>query len=472
MKHKKLLVAMTAVAVVFASVVACSPKPNVDPGTPGTSEPQIPVSATGNPIPNVTKAATTPATDKWGIVTAEAWSTLYPYEYQSYLENASNTPPKEDYLDGTYAALGYPAGTGDCTSTLPEGWTYVDAGKANFLETNPEIKTLGLGYGYAKYYTEPASHLFSVWTVTHNGRLGDAAKAKAACFSCKAPQWSAYVTQNGMEVNSEAFNDFAAELTENVSCYSCHGNDPMNLEVTREEWKMAMGSDYTKASMEGQVCGQCHCDYSMAPGTSIPTSPYDNGRPDMLPEKALKWYDEHEFADWTYASTGAKMISARHAEYEFIYGGEGSTMQKKGYDCNDCHMATKVAADGTIYTDHNWINPTENDELIARDCSNCHSDLKAEVKAIQARVEADTVALGQRCVDFIKAFEKAIEEGSLTDEQLERLRYIQRAACFYWNYAAAENSEGAHNPAYYDHTLKLGHDMLDEADQILGISTK
>jgi nitrite reductase (cytochrome c-552) len=192
----------------------------------------------------------------------------------------------------------------------------------------------------------------------------------------------------------------------------------------------------------------------------------------MIPEKALQWYDDHGYVDWTYESTGAKMLAIRHAEYEFNYGGEGSHMNQLGYDCNDCHMATKIAPDGTVYTDHHWINPTENDELIARDCSKCHADLKAEVKAIQARVEADTVALGKRCEQFIHNFENAIAAGTLTDEQIERLQWIQRASCYYWNLAAAENSEGAHNPRYYDHTLDMGNKVLDEGDAILGESSK
>ena len=37
----------------------------------------------------------------------------------------------------------------------------------------PEIKTLGKGYGYAKYYTEPAGHTYALWSIEHNGRLGE-----------------------------------------------------------------------------------------------------------------------------------------------------------------------------------------------------------------------------------------------------------------------------------------------------------
>lgn len=484
-KQKKalLLVLSLCTVLIVGSITACGPRPNT--------------TAVGNPTPTVTKASVTPEVDKFGIVKADQWAEAYPYEYESYLANATNTPPAEDYLaeDGVYA-LG--ATQEDTTSALPEDFKYVDANKDNYLETNPEIKTLGKGYGYAKYYTEPASHVYSLWTLTHNGRVGDGTKTKAACITCKSPQYSNLVDSEGEQVHAMAFNDVIGEIDENISCASCHGNDPMTLEVDRAEWVRSMGDDHETASLEGQVCGQCHCDYSMAPVTSIPTSPYDNGLEDMVPEKALAWYDRNNYVDWTYASTGAKMLAIRHAEYEFVYGGDnetidqGSHMANLGYDCNDCHMATTVADDGTIYTSHEWISPTENQELIDRDCSTCHADLKAEVIAWQTDIDGQTTQLGKRCEQFIKNLEDVVattqtndqgEEVLLLDTNfaaengidaatLARLQYIQRASCYYWNLAAAENSEGAHNPAYYQHTLDLGNAILDEGDEILGVSSK
>ena len=460
-KNKKIvIVGVVTVLVIVLGLVACAPKS---------------ANTYGNPTINVQPSSAHPTPDKFGVVKATQWAEEYPYEYQSYLMNASNTPPAADYQGGKYCAEG--ATPEDTTSALPEGWTYVDAGKADYLETNPEIKVLGLGYGYAKYYTEPASHVFSVWTVSHNGRVGDGAKTKAACITCKSPQYSGLVDMEGEEVHLRPFNEVIGDIDENISCASCHENDPMTLVVDRAEWVRSMGADHEVASLQGQVCGQCHCDYSMAPGTSIPTSPYDNGRADMVPDKALQWYDDHNYVDWTYESTGAKMLAIRHAEYEFIYGGDGvvlpqgSHMQQLGYDCNDCHMPATKAADGTVYSDHNWTNPTDNADLIARDCSSCHADLRAEVKAWQAEIDGATKVLGDRCVAFIKNFENAIAAGNLTNEQVERLQWIQRASCYYWNLAAAENSEGAHNPTYYRYTLDKGNAVLDEGDEILGVTS-
>ena len=477
MKSKKLLITVAIVAVVgiIVGLAACAPKANT--------------TTVGNPTPNVQQSNATPTPDKFGVVKASQWAEEYPYEYKSYLANSTNTPPASDYNGGEYCAEGYPSKTEDVTSALPEGYQYVDANKLDYLETNPEIKTLGKGYGYAKYYTEPASHVFSVWTVTHNGRVSDGAKTKAACITCKSPQYSNLVDMEGAEVHARPFNDVVGEIDENISCASCHANTPMKdgkvyLEVDRAEWVRSMGADAGN-TIEGEVCGQCHCDYSMAPGTSIPTSPYDNGRVDMVPEKALQWYDDHEFVDWTYASTGAKMLAIRHAEYEFIYGGDndilpmGSHMQNLGYDCGDCHMATTTAEDGTVYASHEWISPLDNKELIDRDCSSCHADIVAEVRAIQNEIDPATTVLGQRCEQYIKNLETkvATEQDDAAnpgtkvlklDEEfatsngidattLARLQWLQRASCYYWNLAAAENSEGAHNPTYYKYCLDKGN---------------
>ncbi|MCR5583033.1 MAG: ammonia-forming cytochrome c nitrite reductase subunit c552 [Eggerthellaceae bacterium] len=491
MLSKKLAVTMGTLAVVavVAGTAACAPRATTNP--------------VGNPTPNVQQSSETPTPDQFGIVKADQWANAYPYEYDSYLANATNTPPAEDYLEGSYCAEGYTSSE-DTTSALPDGYEYTDANKQDYLETNPEIKTLGKGYGYAKYYTEPASHVFSLWTVAHNGRVGNGAKTKAACITCKSPQYSNLVDQEGEQVHSQPFNDIIGQLDENISCASCHGNTPMKdgevyLEVDRAEWVRSMGADHQVASMEGQVCGQCHCDYSMAPGTSIPTSPYDNGRSDMVPEKAIKWYNDHNYVDWTYASTGAKMLAIRHAEYEFVYGGDneilpqGSHMAQLGYDCNDCHMATTKAEDGTVYADHEWTSPLDNQELIDRDCSTCHADIRAEVRAWQNEIDPATTTLGERCEKFIKNLESKVAteqddeanpgqkvlkldeafaaSNGIDADTLARLQQIQRESCYYWNLAAAENSEGAHNPTYYRHTLDLGNQILDEGDALLGMSS-
>ena len=165
------------------------------------------------------------------------------------------------------------------------------------------------------------------------------------------------------------------------------------------------------------------------------------------------------------------MLAIRHAEYEYCYGGEGNHMTNMGYDCNDCHMAPTFAADGTAYSDHYWESPLLNEDLIERDCSTCHKDIKAEVKTWQDELDGRTHSVGLRCEAFIHNFEDALAAGGLSDEQVSRHQWIQRASCYYWNFVAAENSEGAHNPTLTTDTLDKADALLDEADGILGVSS-
>lgn len=409
--------AVACAAVLALGLAACAPQQN-----------------TGNPTPVAEPVAETPETDQFGTVKAESWKDIYPNQYESYMLNSENSP--EDKID--------------------------------YLEAYPEIKTLGKGYGYAKYYEEPASHVYSLETIANNGRISE--KTKANCLTCKSGQFTALVQQNGDEMFTADFMSTLESLDEPISCYNCHGNDPTQLEVTQQNWIRAMGDDADKAPMSAQVCGQCHNDYYFDPDTGVTTNPYD-GLESMNPTDSLEWYNSIDFADWTYESTGAKMIAVRHAEFEYLFGGEGSHMANLGYSCNNCHMAATTAEDGTAYTDHNWISPLENEELIERDCSKCHEDITAEVKAWQEDLDGRTHQVGLRAERFIHNFEAAIEADSITDDELARLQTIQREAVFYWNFVSAENSEGAHNPTLTTETLDKSEALLDEGDEILGVSS-
>jgi nitrite reductase (cytochrome c-552) len=493
-RGKKLLVWVVAVAVIaaIAALAACAPKQRTTEQKPESM--QAANVAEQRAELSKTAPSSVPAADEFGVIRAEAWKDIYPNEYNSYLKNAENVPPEYAEVtatspDNTSAGI---SANMDKTST-----------KMNYLETNPEIKTLGKGYGYAKYYTEPAGHTYSIWSIEHNGRLGDMTQTKGilACYACKTPQIHFDAESQG---GNEAFawktnaGQGVGKYTENVSCANCHVNDdPTKMNIIRADWKRVMGSDWESNSLgvpqEGMVCGQCHCDYSMALGeiapynNGEPTSPYEGGLDSITPEKALKFYDDYGFSDWTYASTGAKMLSVRHAEFEFYYAMDGgSKMFKQGYNCADCHMPLTKADDGSTYTSHHWISPLENEELVKNDCNTCHGDIAAAVKEWQADIDGRTTELGRRAANFIKNLEAKVAkdvDGTLTfdmetakanglsEDQVAQLQKIQREACYYWNLAAAENSEGAHNKALYNRLLEEGNKLLDEGDKILGVES-
>lgn len=421
---KKLLICVVVAAVVAAVVAIAGCAPQANPGVMPT-----PVAKSPTKVPEITKN---------GVIYGEAWADEYPNQVRTWKGNDEN---KWLPADG-------------------------DVNEIDKLRKYPEIRVLGLGYGYAKFYTEPGSHTYSLYTVTHQGR--GKATATTGCIACKSAEFNYDVAQVGDSIWKENFWQYVQKYEDNISCSNCHENtDPSIVKPTRLDWIRALGSEIDQATASSEACGQCHCDYSMDPITSKPTSPYDK-LSDMTPEKALKWYDEHDYVDWTYETTGAKMLAVRHSEFEYNYGPDGGHMAKLGYDCADCHMAVEVAADGTAYHSHYWASPLENEQLLKNDCASCHKDLKAEVAKIQMKEDNYRHEVGERCADFIHNFENAIKAGTLSPEQIARLQKIQRDSAFYWNSVAAENSKGAHNSKLYESTLQKAEALLDEGDLILG----
>ncbi|MBQ9069001.1 MAG: ammonia-forming cytochrome c nitrite reductase subunit c552 [Eggerthellaceae bacterium] len=483
-------------------------------------------------VPDFKAPTKVPEADEFGVIHYDGWQDEYPLQVASYLENAYNVP-------------GYKGEYAEITASEPDTTSVGDIkagasdGKANYLDADnyPEIKVIGKGYGYAKYYTEPGGHTYSIWSIEHNGRLGDVrgggTKGILACYACKTPQihfdaenkggaesWKlGEVTEHAASVGVELKkNDAGDELpgwkqsasngadyyTENVSCANCHQNDnPTQANVVRADWKRVLGKAWESNSLDipqsAMVCGQCHCDYSMALSQTDdeynngePTSPYeadtDGTLSNISPEKALEFYDKHGIVDWTYASTGAKMLSIRHAEFEIYYVmDKGSKMRELGYNCADCHMPIK-SEDGVAYHSHKWTSPLDDAELV-KECDTCHTDTTKFVKDMQADIDGKNHELGMRYADFIHNFEALVAteqddpanegqkallldeafaaENGIDADKLAKLQDIQRKVCYYWNLPAADNSEGAHNQALFNRMIDEGNKLLDEADKII-----
>ena len=70
----------------------------------------------------------------------------------------------------------------------------------------------------------------------------------AGCITCKTPQFTAMVNDEGEGVYKEKFNDLIGEFTEPVSCYNCHENDPQSLKVTGSYFVKALGNDAGEGS--------------------------------------------------------------------------------------------------------------------------------------------------------------------------------------------------------------------------------
>ena len=391
----------------------------------------------------------TPEADEYGVVLAASWAEIYPDQYETYLANEENSP---------------------------------DSGKHDYLELYPALNTMYLGYAFALGYDEASSHVYSLTSVTESPRTTEKEQL-AGCITCKTPQFTALVAEEGEEIYLEAFNDLISDFTEPISCYNCHENDPETLNVTGTYFIEALGDDYgedSAAPMASQVCGQCHNEYYFDPTTKATTNPY-TGLSEMTPDAILAYYDEMDYSDWRHGSTYAPMIKVQHPEFETMYGGDMSYMASLGYSCADCHMGTTTNEDGEEYTSHTWVSPLENEELIENDCSNCHEDLVAEVTAIQEeeeervtaiseKIEEMTNLIAEQYADEITAMQEAAaneEEVPEASDELSELWTLQRNAQYYWDFVMVENSEGAHNPDLTEECLDKAEAYADEALELL-----
>ena len=411
-KRNKLGVWLAALCALSLGVglVACAPQANSgDKDAAKEAEPKQQVE--------------TPAADSYGVVTAESWKDIYPDQYKTYVENEANSP---------------------------------DSGKHNYLELYPALNTMYKGYAFALGYEEASSHSYSLQSVKETPRTIKK-EQMANCISCKTPQFTALVNNEGPEIYKQPFNDTIGQFTENISCWNCHENDPSTLTVGNKFFLAALDADATsdKVPVEAQVCGQCHNEYYFEPETKATTNPY-MGLDEMTPEAILAYFDEKGFKDWEHPDTGAAMLKVQHPEFETIYGGEQSNMAKQGYACGDCHMAPSTGESGD-FASHTWASPLENDQLIEDDCSKCHADIKKQVAGWQDTEETRVIALSEKIEQFINKVAEQKAAGSLADDQLAQLQKTHRTAQFYWDFIMVENSEGAHN-------YKLTADTLDKAE--------
>ncbi len=381
------------------------------------------------------------ATSADGTITASDWSAIYPDIVVSWGKNADN----EEVVD--------------------------------YLELDPYLVEIYEGYGFAKDYGSARGH---------NYTLTDVAKTKrphgmANCLTCKTPNFTKLVNDEGDGVYSRPFDEVYAQITgnnaETVSCYTCHGNNPgngtqpmENLEVTHGYIKLALGDNLTSIDPGILACGQCHIEYYFDPETKATRMPH--GSVDaMTPEATYDYFAAIGFSDWTQESTGAKMLKVQHPEMETVLLGKHAGV----LNCADCHMPVVQNADTqNIYHSHTLMSPLKNKTLL-ESCLVCHKDLGvsntdemiAFVKNIQNRITAEETRVGNLLMEFKKALAAANQSGAWTSEQLDPIRELYRKAQWFFDFCYVENSEGAHNSALSTRCLETAESLINEGMQLL-----
>lgn len=385
-----------------------------------------PASFSGSRIKVATIAKKVETGSGVGVSYAADWASQYPNQYESWAKNSENS------------------------------------GATDYLVDYPMLKTLYEPYGFSKDYLSARGHIFNLDDIGETKRVGE--KTLASCWTCKAPEFTNMVNEQGVSVYSLPFADLKDDISEPISCYNCHANTPGVLTVTHTYLTDALGEDFESVDAETLSCGQCHVEYHFNPTDNSTTLPYSNLET-MHPDAILAFYNDganfpngQPFADYTNPRTGVKQIKVQHPEME-TYLSAGSE-HRNTYTCADCHMGTAVAADGkTTYANHYLTSPLTNTELIANECAECHVDLVAEVKAIQEDVERRTYAIGYELEYLTEMLAAAVASGDYTEKELEAIRALARDAQYYWDFVFVENAEGAHNSV-------LTHECLDKAEAL------
>jgi nitrite reductase (cytochrome c-552) len=365
---------------------------------------------------------------------SEKWGVNYPNQYSSLLKTETNN-----------------------TRT-----TYGGSEPYSRLEDDPRLVTLFGGYGFSKDYNEERGHMNSVTDVEATLRVNE--KTPGTCYSCKSSDNPRLWAEMGMaEFDKTLFKELGERIEHPIGCANCHEANTMRLIVTNpalDEALKAQGQDwntFTRQEMRTVVCANCHVEYYFAGEGKYLTYPWEGG---TSIENIANYYMEEGFKDWDHAQSGAPMIKMQHPEYEFYTA--DSTHYKAGVACADCHMP--YTRDGAAkYSTHDVKSPLLNAETA---CGACHTDVDyvtTRVATIQGQVRETMNASEDALVQAIDAIEAASKVAGVDAGLLMEARDLHREAQLRWDFIAAENSMGFHNPEEALRILSVATDMARQA---------
>jgi nitrite reductase (cytochrome c-552) len=381
------------------------------------------------------------ATSADETITASDWSAIYPDIVVSWGKNAEN----EEVVD--------------------------------YLELDPYLVEIYEGYGFAKDYGSARGHSYTLTDVFETKRP----HGMANCLTCKTPNFTKLVNDEGVEVYSRPFDEVYAQITENggetVSCYTCHANNPgngtqpkENLTVTHSYITKALGDKIGTIDPGILACGQCHIEYYFNPETKETTMPHSSVET-MTPEATYDYFTEIGFSDWTQESTGAKMLKVQHPEMETVLLGKHAGV----LNCADCHMpVVQNAETQNIYHSHKLVSPLQDKTLLAS-CLTCHKDLGAKtademitfINNIQNRIIAEETRVGNLLMEFKRALAQANQSGKWDEAKLDEVRELYRKAQWFFDYCYVENSEGAHNSELSTRCLNTAEELINQGMALL-----
>ena len=379
------------------------------------------------------------------IVDPAVWGKNFPIQYDRYSRTV-------DMVRTRY-------GGSEAVPQQPAGFEEGPDGTLSYsrLEEDPRLREFWAGYGFAADFREERGHAYMFIDQLQTDRVREF-NQPGTCLHCHASVYTVYkeagdgdLIEGFTRVNQMPYDE-ASQLAEHpVSCIDCHDPENMQLRVTRPGFIEGVASfmgealpegfdineDATRAQMRTFVCAQCHVEYYFAGEEKRLTYPWANG---LRADEALAYYEEIDFADWTHAISGARVLKAQHPEFELYAQGIHA---QNGVTCADCHMPYMRV--GAMKVSDHWVrSPMLN---VDNACQTCHrsseDQLRGRVHAIQDRTyQLRNIAI-DATLELARGIQRADEQG-MDARRLEAARTYQRRAQFLADYIEAENSMGFH----------------------------
>ncbi len=348
------------------------------------------------------------------------------------------------------------------TETNNTGTVYGGSDPVQKLEVDPRLVGLFAGYPFSKDYKEDRGHMNSVTDVRATGRINE--KTPGTCYSCKSASNPMLWAEMGMAAYDKTpFKELGARIEEPIGCANCHEANTMRLIVTNpalEEALKAQGKDwttFTRQEMRSVVCANCHVEYYFKGDGKYLTFPWAGG---TTIEAIENYYTENGFSDWTHPDSGAAMIKMQHPDYEMFTA--GSTHFNAGVACADCHMP--YTRDGSVkFSTHDVHSPLINP---AQSCGACHTDVEyvtGRVATIQKQVNDTMLSTEDAILAAIDAIKTAIAQTGADAALITEAQALHRSAQLRWDFIAAENSMGFHNPEEALRILATATDLARQA---------
>ena len=365
------------------------------------------------------------------------WGKYYPLQYKSYLKNREIAPS--------------PTGFGGSV-------------KYQKSTKEPEILINFKGMAFSKDYTEDRGHLYAMDDLKETKRITPA--SPGSCMTCKTANLIEIYKEMGWNYANAPLTELLPKIKHPIVCANCHDPQTMKLRVINPAFIEAMGKrgiDVKKApreDMRSYVCGQCHAEYYFEPETKKVVFPWDKG---MTAAETYAYYAGKPSGfdqDWLHPDSQAKLLKAQHPDFESWSGGVHG---KSGVSCADCHMPY-MREGGQKYTSHWVTSPMKHAEA---SCRTCHTQdakwLLERVKTTQSNVWQLQRTAGQTLARAHEVIGKASLVARANKAELDKARELIRNAQWFWDFIAAENSMGFHNPDQALNTLGRSIDLAHRA---------